>query len=506
MSNDRSMLCLEAITKGFGGVPVLKGITFSIAAGEIVALVGENGSGKSTAMNVISGVLGYDTGNMRLEGDPYAPADRRVGEARGVAFIQQELTVFPNLNIADNLFLHRLPRSAGLIDRRRAADLAKPWLEAVGLDVDPMRPAASLSPGQRQLLEIARNLSSQAKLMIFDEPTTSLSPREVEHVFAQMLKLKEQGLGILFVSHVLDDVLRIADRLLVLRDGAITLDEPNEKVNRETLIQAMVGGKIETLYPSPSNQVNSESGTPLLSVEGLGARGLLDDIHLKVAPGEIVGVAGLMGAGRTELAHILFGAMPHDSGSIRLKGRLLPSGHIGSRLQAGVAFLTEDRRRDGLLIDDGITSNVALAALRQFCSRWWGTVRRSLLEKRVGALLRALKFRSMGKITTVRQLSGGNQQKLLLGRWMLCSPDFFILDEPTRGVDIGAKAEIYRLLADMAGRGMGLLVISSELEELMGLSDRIIVLARGRLAGSFSRSDFSQKNILKAMFGGPSAS
>lgn len=495
-------LRVEGLAKAFFGARALHDVSFDAYAGEVLGVVGENGSGKSTTMNILAGVLTADTGSIQLEGLPYSPKSRRESEDLGVAFIQQELNIFPNLTISENLFLGRAPRlfrGLPVISRAAMNSRATELLKVVDLDVDPSEPASVLSAGERQLLEIARALSTDARLMIFDEPTTSLTQREIERLFAIITRLRSRNVAIIYISHTLEDVLHLADRLVVLRDGHVTLRTLNQEMATRDLIVAMVGRSIEALFPSrkerPAELVNA------LDVTGISESGKVSGVSFHIGKGEIVGLAGLMGSGRSELARILFGLDAHEAGTVRVDGRALASGDVRARLEAGVAFLTEDRRHDGLMIDTTVAENVALAALPLYAKRS-GLISDKPLLKAIQGLTQQLNLKS-GEIrsVSVRSLSGGNQQKVVLGRWLLRRPTLFILDEPTRGVDIGAKEDIYRLLANMADAGMAMLVISSELDELIGLSDRILVLRKGRLQAQFERGGFDRERILHAAFG-----
>ncbi len=496
-------LQVEGLSKSFFGVRVLHDVTFDVRAGEVLGVVGENGSGKSTTMNILAGIVPCDGGQMLLNGGLYSPRNRHEADAAGIAFVQQELGIFPNLTVAENLFLTHLPRrwqAIPILSSRRMRLGAREWLRTVDLDVDPGAPAGALSAGERQLLEIARGLASSARIMIFDEPTTSLTQRESARLFEVIQRLRASGVAVIYISHALEDVIGLSDRIVVMRDGRVTLRTASAGILPHDLIVAMVGRAIETLFPARPPRPTVP--VPVLDVRGVSEPGVLQDITLQVNQGEIVGLAGLMGSGRTELARILFGLDPHARGSIRVAGRTLRSCDLGARIAAGVAFLTEDRRQEGLMMGASIAENLALAALPLFARR----IDRRIEDKRLLQSLQTLAARlnlKSGPIRSaaVRTLSGGNQQKVVLGRWLLRQPDLLILDEPTRGVDVGAKAEIYRVLAELAQRGLAVLVISSELDELIGLSDRILVMHRGALCAQFERGEFDSKAILQAAFG-----
>lgn len=496
-------LRVEGLEKSFSGVQVLHQVSFEAHAGRVLGVVGENGSGKSTTMNLLTGILVADRGTILLDGRLFKPSSRWDSDAAGIAFIQQELNIFPNLSVAENLFLLHQPRrfaALPFISRRQMNTRARALLDQVNLNVSPTALAGSLSAGERQLLEIARGLAVNAGVFIFDEPTSSLTAREASRLFEIIHRLKENHAAILYISHNLEEVLELSDDVMVMRDGRVTMHVESKGLSAGDLVLAMVGRPIEALFAK--RQATDGAGEPVLEVSGLAQPGLLENINLRVSRGEIVGIAGLMGSGRSELARVLFGLDEHRDGVVRVNGKGLPPGNVKARLAAGVAFLTEDRRHEGLMMDASVADNVALAALPSFASRLSQRVDRQRLLQAIQEAGELLHLKS-GDVRTapVRSLSGGNQQKTLLGRWLLCQPGLFILDEPTRGVDVGAKQEIYRLLAALADAGMALLVISSELEELLGLCNRIHVMRRGEFVAEFSRERFDREAILRAAFG-----
>jgi ribose transport system ATP-binding protein len=496
-------LQVHALSKSFFGVRVLQEVSFAAAAGAVLGIVGENGSGKSTTMNLLTGVLKPDSGHMQLDGVPFAPASRRDSEAAGIAFIQQELNVFPNLTVAENIFLLRPPKRwarAPFVSRKRMREEAREFLASVDLQVSPDAFAGSLSTGERQLLEIARGLVTEARVFILDEPTSSLTTHEAMRLFALIARLKARGVAVLYISHSLQDVLGVADEVLVLRDGRITLSAPARGLNESDLVVAMVGRPLEALFPARAPFPVSHSA--VLEVSGVSEPGILKAISFQVRRGEIVGMAGLMGSGRSELARTLFGLEGHREGSIRVNDESLPSLDLAARLAADVAFVTEDRRRDALLLDASIGENMALATLPNFSSAPGAPIDDPRLFQAMRIMAERLHLKSGDlRIARARSLSGGNQQKVILGRWLLRSPRLLILDEPTRGVDVGAKQEIYRLLAELAQGGMAIVLISSELEELIGLCDRLHVMRRGELVAHFERAAFDREAILRACLG-----
>jgi ribose transport system ATP-binding protein len=500
-------LRVESLTKSFLGVRALHEVSFAAYAGEVTGVIGENGSGKSTTMNILAGVLSRDSGTILLDGAPYEPKTRQESEGLGIAFIQQELNIFPNLTIAENLFLGRAPKlvkGLPIISRARMHARARELLQAVDLAVDPAEAASSLTAGERQLLEIARALSAEARVVIFDEPTTSLTRREVARLFEIVQRLRARKVAVVYISHGLQDVLTLSNRIVVLRDGRVTRRFDNGGVTLDDLVVAMVGRSIDALFPERS--AVPERSSPALDVRDVGEPGVIDNISLQVGKGEIVGLAGLMGAGRSELARILFGLDRHSRGTVRVNGRLVGAGDVRARLRCGLAFLTEDRRYDGLMMEASVADNISLAALPMYAGSL-GLIAGRALAEAAQPLMQSLSVKC-GDVqsTTVGHLSGGNQQKVLLVRWLLRKPTVFILDEPTRGVDVGAKEDIYRLLAEMAAGGMAILVISSELEELIGLCDRILVMHHGHIQVELDRASFNPEAILKAAFGeGPVA-
>jgi ribose transport system ATP-binding protein len=496
-------LRVRGLTKSFGAVCVLKGVDFDASGGRVLAIAGENGSGKSTTFNILTGVLSRDAGHVLLDGLAFAPRSPRESNLAGLRYIHQELNIFPNLSVAENLFLIEPPRTFRLlpfIARREMHKRSHALLEQVDLLVGPDMAAGTLSAGEKQLLEIARALQGNVRVLILDEPTTSLTEREVRRLFAIIKRLRTLDVAVLFVSHNLEHVLELADDMVVLRDGEVTLQSNDAKrLTAHDLVLAMVGRSIEAQFPV---RLAPTPAPPVLKVVGLSEPGVLKGINLSVAAGEIVGLAGLMGSGRSELARTIFGLDPHREGDVLIEGQRLRPGDIRARLAARVAFLTEDRRLDGLFLDATIADNMALAALADFATGHWRRIERAPLAEALNAMGMRVKLKSAGFDTTlVRQLSGGNQQKVVLGRWLLSQPKLFILDEPTRGIDVAAKQDIYRLFAALSAAGVAILVVSSELEELLGLCDRILVMHRGEIRAAFARSQFDGSTILRAAFG-----
>ena len=495
-----ALLDVSSLTKSFFDVTVLQGVAFSVMPGEALGLVGENGSGKSTSMNILGGVHRPNGGTMLLGGKPYAPSGPKDATAAGIAFIHQELNLFANLTIAENLFIDGFPCRGVLpfIDRRQIRRRTEEMLAEVDLTHRPSTPVSKLSQGERQLVEIAKALSRNARLIIFDEPTTSLTRPEVEHLFAIIGKLKDRGIGIIYISHALEDVMTVCDRITVLRDGHLAGGGPVKELDVRKLIGMMVGRSIDALYPE---RIAAPRADVVLSVDGLSQPGVAQDITFKIHAGEVVGLAGLMGSGRSELARMLFGLDRFDKGRIEVDGHLLVDPTPALAMEAGMAFLTEDRRGEGLVLDFSISENMVLASLSAVSERF-GLVDRRRISAMAGEMGRAVHL-STTRVddTPVKQLSGGNQQKVVIGKWLQRRPRLFILDEPTRGIDVGAKQEVYRILNTLVESGSAVLLISSEIEELIGLSDRILTISRGELTGTFHRRDFDREAIMTAAAG-----
>ena len=482
------LLRCEEVAKSFAGVPVLKRVSLSVTEGAILGVVGENGAGKSTLMNLIGGVHAPDSGRMWIGGEEYRPRDPSSALTAGIAFVHQELNLFPNLSIADNLFLANPParRVAGvaLLNRKRMRESAMQALQQTGLDRAPDTLVESLSPGDRQLVEIAKAVHARARLIIFDEPTTSLTAPEVDRLFKLLSELRASGVTMLYISHALEHVLRMCDNVLVLRDGAVVDGGPVGEFTDSRLIRAMVGREVNQLFPSRRVGADARADSAALEARDLSEPGVIEGVSFSVQPGEIVGVAGLMGSGRTELARILFGLDPVSAGEILLAGEPVQHLRTRERIERGLALVTESRREDGLFLNASVRENVQIVH--------GDRARASDLAAQLWIVCANVETQP------VSQLSGGNQQKTAIAKWLAVPPKVLILDEPTRGIDIGAKQEIYELLARLAASGMALLVISSEAEELLGLCDRILVMAHGEIRQELRAKSATREDILRA--------
>jgi len=496
------LLRVSAVSKHYAA-PVLRDIDLDVHAGEVLALTGENGAGKSTLSKILCGLETATSGSMTLAGTLYAPDSRSAAEALGVRMVLQELSMVPTLTVAENLFLGDLPQRFGFVDRSALRHRAEQALARVGLDLDPWTPVQTLGIGHRQMIEIARALASACRLLILDEPTAMLSAHESATLFERIDALRREGVAIIYISHRLDELARIADRIVVLRDGKLVTDAPAATVTQDALIQAMVGRDVAaasetqrtTRAPRPG------AGSPALRVSGLTRTPAVRDVSFDVAPGEIFGIAGLVGAGRTELLRLIFGADRADAGTVEVGSPLAPVSirSPGDAVRHGISLLTEDRKDEGLMLSLPIATNIALGNMPGVTKRGWlqPAQERALAQRHIGAL----RVRCAGPEQPVGELSGGNQQKVAIARWLERDTPVLLFDEPTRGVDVGAKFDIYTLLDALAARGKALVVVSSDLRELMQLCDRIGVMRAGRLTHIFQRDGWSQDTLLAAAFG-----
>jgi rhamnose transport system ATP-binding protein len=491
------VLAVTHVSKSYAAIRALADASLDVRSGEIHALVGENGAGKSTLVRVLTGATAPDSGRVEIDGEPvttFTPAEAR---RHGVVAIHQHPALFPHLSVAENLALGVEP--GVLLSRvdwtaRRAR--AREALARVGADIDVDRDARMLSLPEQQLVEMARALSVKARLLILDEPTASLTPREVDRLFTLLDGLRRAGVAVIYISHRLDELPRLADRVTVLRDGRTVATESMADVDAVRLIRLMVGRDVASVFPKR----DVVRGEPVLEIEGLSSEQAgVQDVSFTVARGEIVGLAGLVGAGRTELARVLFGLARRDRGVVRVAGRDVHPRSPAEAIAAGIAYLPEDRRRHGVVLDLPVSSNLTLAALAQVSRRGW--LDRRAERETAARLVSALGVKTASIDTPVRLLSGGNQQKVALGRWLVRTPDVLVLDEPTQGVDVGAKAEIHRIIGDLAAEGLGVVLISSELPEVLGISDRIVVMRQGRRVATFDRTAADAEAVMSAAFG-----
>jgi ABC-type sugar transport system ATPase subunit len=488
----RPLLRAAGIGKAFVGNRVLDGVDLDVMPGEVHAIVGENGAGKSTLIKVLGGVYQSDDGQLVVDGEERRFRSPREALSAGVVVIHQELSLAPSLSAEENLFLGRFPRNAfGVIDRTLTRARTQQVFEQLGITVAPQDIVATLSIAQQQMVEIAKAILADARILVLDEPTAVLDENRVEVLFATIERLREKGLGIVFISHHLEEIFRIADKVTVLRDGRVTGSAKVAEVDQDWLVARMIGRSF-TAHEPRARRIRQ----PALAIRDLSVPGELSDITLTVSEGEIVGLAGLVGAGRTELARSVIGLSGPVSGAIEVFGRTVRIGGPNAAARLGIAYVTEDRKAQGLLLNRSVRENATIANLRRFAR--WGILRLANEARYVRAMVKRLDVRLANENVEIRTLSGGNQQKVLIGRALAIEPRILLLDEPTRGVDIGAKQEIYAAIERLVADGMAVMLISSDLEEVLRLSDRIVVLRRGRIAATLSRAEASETAIMRA--------
>nr|WP_260312194.1 sugar ABC transporter ATP-binding protein [Rathayibacter sp. PhB185] len=496
-SVDTPALELRHAAKSFGPVIALQDGTIEILPGEVHALVGENGAGKSTLVKILAGLHLPDSGDFRVAGVPVVFRNVADSKRAGISVIYQEPTLFPDLTVAENIFVGRQPRGPlGLISRSQMRRDARRLFSDLGVPIDPDRLAEGLSIADQQIIEIAKAISLKAQILVMDEPTAALSGVEVERLFAVARSLRDQGTGILFISHRFDEVFALCDRITVMRDGQYIGTHRTAETTVQAIVREMVGRDIDSLFPKQVATI----GAPVLEVESLTREGVFQDVSLTVRAGEIVGLAGLVGAGRTEVARAVFGIDKYDSGSVTLAGRPLAPHSTRAAIAAGIGFVPEDRRKQGLVMALSVGRNTALT-LRNRVARF------GIIDGRRERALAAqwnerLQVKTATQDIAVSTLSGGNQQKVVLAKWLATDPALLIVDEPTRGIDVGTKAEVHRLLSDLAGRGIAILMISSELPEVLGMADRVIVMREGRVSGRFERADATPEVVMHAATAG----
>ena len=497
MSEQTTLLRASDIDKSYAGVHALRRASFELRAGEVHALIGENGAGKSTLIKIITGAVIPDGGEIQFKGKRIAQNTPRLAKQLGIAAIYQQPALFPDLSVAENIAIGLEERSlwsrVNWSERhRRAAGL----LARVGAKVDPSAEAGELTMPQQQLVEIARALGADAKVLIMDEPTASLSDEDTRNLFAVIAQLRSEGVGIIYISHRLEELPLIADRVTVLRDGRTIDTRAMSEVDRQQLIQLMVGRELSAVFPKRAVQ----TGDVVLELRGLGcAASAIHDVDLSVRAGEIVGLAGLVGAGRTELARTIFGLTPPDRGEVLLREKTIRIESAAQAIQSGIAYVPEDRRRHGVVLDLAICANMTLASLDRLASLGAMDFRQ---EKQLATdYTRRLGIKTPSIFAPVATLSGGNQQKVALSRWLITKPSLLILDEPTQGIDVGAKAEVHELMTELAAQGVAILMISSELPEILGMSDRIAVMCGGTIVARLGREQATQEKILALALG-----
>lgn len=498
---EKKLLDMKNISKTFGNVQALKGVSLDLYAGEVLALMGENGAGKSTLMNILSGSLQPTEGEIYLNGEKVVVPDPITAKKLGIAKIHQELQIVPELSVAENIFLGRWKTSAGpAVDFKAMKDEAKVYLDMLDVHVDPSKKLKDLRIGEQQLVEIAKAISLNSKIIVMDEPTSAISEKEAEKLFTIIRRLRGEGKGIIYITHRMEEIFKIADRLTVMRDGQYIGTVKAAETSKDEIIRMMVGRDMSEQYPKDP----TEKGEVALEVKNLtytppmrSFRRSLKNISLKVRHGEVLGIAGLAGAGRSEFFECLAGVHHGDTrGEIIIEGRPVTIKTPADAIRAGISFATEDRKGSGLVLQRSIGENMSLPLLKKFSSMFF---MKHQEEKKVWQeQMEALRVKAPGYKTLASSLSGGNQQKVVLARWLMTHPKILLLDEPTRGIDVGAKAEIYQLINNLAKQGMAIIVVSSELPEVIGISDRIVTFCEGELTGEFMQEDATQEKLLQS--------
>jgi rhamnose transport system ATP-binding protein len=490
------VLELQDIHKSFGAVKALKGANLSLHQGQVTALVGENGAGKSTMVKTLAGLHQQDRGQVLLDGKPVSFRDPLHAREAGIAVIYQEPTMFPDLTVAENIFMGRQPvRSLRRIDRKSMRRQALELFRQLGVKIDPDRAAQGLSIADQQVVEIAKAISLNARVLIMDEPTAALSGVEVERLFAVTRTLQERGAAVLFISHRFEEVFALADWITVMRDGAHVATSPAADVTVDGVIRQMVGRDVASLFPKQEAVI----GDVALEVKGLSRKGVFSDISFNVRAGEIVGLSGLVGAGRSEVARAIFGIDRYDSGEVLIRNKRLKALSPRDAMAAGLGFVPEDRRKQGLVMELNVSRNLTLT-LRKKLSRF-GILTSQAEAQSTKEWAKKLQIKAGAPTSPISTLSGGNQQKVVLGKWLATGPKILIIDEPTRGIDVGTKSEVHRLISELAGTGLAVLMISSELPEILGMSDRVLVMHEGKITAELSRSEATEETVMTAATG-----
>ena len=493
MAERTPTLELRDVTKSFGAVVALRRGQLALYPGSIHALVGENGAGKSTLVKIMAGLYHRDAGTFELDGRPVEFRSTADAKAAGIAVIYQEPTLFPDLSVTENVFMGRQPVNRfGRIDRVAMRAEVVGLMERLGVRIDPDRPAAGLSIADQQIIEIAKAISLDAKALIMDEPTAALSGVEVERLFTVARSLRDEGRALMFISHRFDEVFELCDTVTVMRDGSYISTDPISDVDVPQIVRKMVGRDVTELFP----KIPAEIGAPLLEVTGLSQPGVFHDIGFTVSAGEIVALAGLVGAGRSEVARAVFGVDPYQSGSVRVAGEVLVGGNPEAAMRQGLALVPEDRRKQGLVIDATVASNIT-DAIRPSLTRW-GLITTKAENAAAQVWARKLEVKTAALDAVAGTLSGGNQQKVVLAKWLATAPKVLIIDEPTRGIDVGTKSEVHRMMSELAGQGLAILMISSELPEVLGMADRVLVMHEGRITADIPRAEASAESVMFA--------
>ncbi|KON85251.1 D-ribose transporter ATP-binding protein [Rossellomorea marisflavi] len=488
---------MDHIHKAFGQNKVLEGVDIHIRGGEVHALMGENGAGKSTLMNILTGLHKKDQGTITMDGVEKTFDNPKQAEEFGIAFIHQELNIWPEMTVLDNLFINKEPiTSFGLIQTQKMKAVAKKQFDRLSISIPLHKEAGKCSVGEQQMIEIAKALMTDAKVIIMDEPTAALTDREIQKLFDVIRSLKESGVSIVYISHRMEEIFTICDTITVMRDGRTVDTTPIPETNFNDVVKKMVGRELTDRFP----ERNSNPGETILEVKGLTRKGVFENVSFQVREGEIVGVSGLMGAGRTEIMRTIFGLDGKYEGNILVAGKNVTVKNPNQAVELGLGFITEDRKEEGLILDFSIKDNIVLPSLFSFTKN--GMIKDKQEEEFVELLIKRLTIKTESAMTSAKNLSGGNQQKVVIAKWIGIGPKVLILDEPTRGVDVGAKREIYQLMNELTDRGVAIIMVSSELPEVLGMSDRVIVIHEGRVSGEVIGKEATQEKIMTLATGG----
>lgn len=488
---------MKGIHKAFGSNQVLSGVDFDLREGEVHALMGENGAGKSTLMNILTGLHARDKGTILIDGKETYFANPKEAERQGIAFIHQELNIWPDMTVVDNLFIGKeMSSSWGLLKSKEMKALAIAQFKRLSVDIPLNMEAEQCSVGQQQMIEIAKALLTDTKVIIMDEPTSALTEREIQKLFEVIQSLKQEGVSIVYISHRMEEIFEICDRITVMRDGRTVDTKPIPETNFDEVVKKMVGRELTERFPAR----NPSPGDVVLEVEHAARKGAFEDVSFSVRQGEIVGFSGLMGSGRTEIMRALFGLDRLEKGEIRMFGKKVVIRKPVDAVNHGIGFITEDRKDEGLVLDFSVRENMVLPSISGFTKK--GIISTQSEKVFVDALIKRLQIKTHSAETAAGNLSGGNQQKVVIAKWIGIGPKLLILDEPTRGVDVGAKREIYQLMNELTGHGVAIIMVSSELPEVLGMSDRIVVVHEGRITGELTKAEATQEKIMTLATGG----
>ncbi|WKA58058.1 sugar ABC transporter ATP-binding protein [Planococcus shenhongbingii] len=492
------MIKMNNISKSFSGNKVLNNVQFSLEKGEIHALMGENGAGKSTLMKILTGIYFRDSGTVEVKGKEVHFTSPKQAEEAGIAVIHQELNILPHLSITDNLFLGKEETfgRSGILKTKDMREKTRKALSELGLNVDPSQPASMLSVGQQQIVEIAKALSAEAEVIVMDEPTAALTDREIDTLFATIRNLQSKGVSFIYISHRMEEIFSLCDRITILRDGQYVGDRNISETSFEEIVQMMVGRELGERFP----ERNAQIGEVKLAVKGLSRKDCFENVSFEIRKGEVLSIAGLMGAGRTEVAQSLFGYKKADTGTIELDGRQVKIDKPKTAKELGIGYVTEDRKSEGLIVDFSVEENVSMTNFSSISKN--GLISKDKERSLYDRMVKRLGIRTSGPTQTAKSLSGGNQQKVVIAKWLGIEPELLILDEPTRGVDVGAKKEIYSIINELAERGVAILMISSELPEVIGMADRVIVMHEGKVTADLPKQEMTQERIMHFATGG----